>query len=371
MTASVIGSGIDAQLLGQIEGTYGVAADLSTPTSWEFKSETLEGKKTTVQGEGLHAGGMYARSRRRVLTNWDAGGGIVMDLPTKNLNLLLKLMLGSSDTSVFATNGTLAELATSGAYQAVHIPGDLGGTSLTLQKGAPTTGGTVEPFTYVGCKFTDWEVSCQTGEIAQLTLTVDARNELAGVGNSDPLNGSVPALADWTDPETNLFHFREATLSTGATVSTTSHVSSGTFTSDALGQVKSVSVKQAVGLDTSRYFLGSTGFKGEQIENALRAISGSFVIEWDSEAQYEAFAADTATSLLLTFVGASGSAGTGHAEELDILIPAIKLDGESPKIPGPAVITQSVNFTGLDDETNNPIQFTYTTKDSGDTDADL
>lgn len=369
MTA--IGSGIDAQLLGQIEDTYGVAADLSTPTSWEFKSETLEAKKTTVQGEGLHAGGMYARSRRRVLTNWDVSGGIVLDLPTKNLNLLLKLMMGSADTSVFETNGTLAELATSGAYQAVHIPGTLGGTSLTLQKGVPTTSGTVEPFTYVGCKFSDWEVSCQTGEIAQLSLTVDGRNELAGAGNSDPLNGSVPALADWTDPTTNLFHFREATLSTGATISTSSHVSTGTFTGDALGQVKSISVKQTVGLDTSRYFLGSSGFKGEQIENALRAITGSFVIEWDSEAQYEAFTADTATSLLLTFVGAAGSAGTGHAEELDILIPAIKLDGESPKIPGPAVITQSVNFTGLDDEVNNPIQFTYTTKDSGDTDADL
>jgi Phage tail tube protein len=370
MTAAVVGSGIDSQLLGQVEGTYGVAADLSTPTSWEFKSETLEAKKTTVQGEGLHAGGMYMRSRRRVLTNWDVNGGVVMDLPTKNLNMLLKMMLGSGDTSVYADNGTLAAIDASTGYRAVHIPGVMQGQSWTLQKGVPTTAGTVEPFTYVGCKCSEWEISVTTGEIAQLSMTFDARNELGGAGNSDPLNASPPDLADWTDPQTNLFHFREATLATGASVTTTDNVSSGSFSSDSLGQVKSISIKQTTGYDTSRYFLGSKGFKDEQIENALRAISGSFVIEWDSEAQYEAFAADTATSLLLTFVGTT-LVESGYYEELDILIPAIKLDGESPKVPGPAVITQTVNFTGLDDETNNPIQFTYTTSDTGDTDADL
>lgn len=362
MTASVVGSGLNSQLLGITEATFGVAPTLTNPTCWEFKSETLEGKKTTVQGEGLHAGGLYNRARRRVLTNWDAGGGIVMDLPSNKLNLLLKMMMGSADTSVLATNGTLAQIASTTAWSAVHIPGNVEGHSFTLQKGVPTTAGVVQPFTYVGCKVTDWEIACQTGEIAQLTLTVDARNELGGAGNSDPLNGSVPALGTWTDPATDLFHFREATLSTGATVTTTSNVSSGNFTGDALGQVKSISVKQSMALDTTRYFLGSNGFKGEQIENGLRSITGSFVIEWDTTAMYNAFAADTPMSLLLSFVGPQIGVST-HNEELDILIPAIKLDGEAPKIPGPAVVTQSVNFSGLDDETNNPIQITYTTSD--------
>lgn len=375
MTASIVGSGLSTQFLVAPEGTYGVAPTLTAGTgvtSYEIKSETLEGKKTTVQGEGLHAGGKYARTRRRVLTNWDVNGGFVMDLPCTALNRLLKYMIGSTDTSVLATNGTLTENASTLSYTAVHIPGNTQGASLCLQKGVTTTAQVVQPFTYVGCKLSDWEIACATGEIASLTLSVDGRNELAGLttNNGDPLNTTTPALATWANHQSNLFHFRQATLSTGAAVTTTSNISSGNFSGDGLGQVKSISIKQTMGLDTSRYFLGSAGFKAEQIENALRTISGSFVIEWDTEAQYEAFTADTPTSLLLEFKGLGiGTTPTVNFQDLQILIPSIKLDGESPKVGGPAVITQSVNFTGLDDEVNNPIQFTYTTLDTGDTDS--
>lgn len=76
---------------------------------------------------------------------------------------------------------------------------------------------------------------------------------------------------------------------------------------------------------------------------------------------YNAFAADTTTSLQLTFVGPTVSTSNYL---FDVLIPNIKLDGESPKAPGPAVITQSVSFTGSDDETTQPIQITYQSEDT-------
>jgi hypothetical protein len=373
MTASIVGSGISTQFLVAPEGTYGVAPTLTAGTgvtSYEIKSETLEGKKTTVQGEGLHAGGKYARTRRRVLTNWDVNGGWVMDLPCTALNRLLRYMVGSTDQSVFATNGNLIENSTTNSWTAVHIPGNTQGASLCVQKGVTTTAQVVQPFTYVGVKLSDWEIACQTGEIAQLTITADGRNELAGLttNNGDPLNTTTPALATWANHQSNLFHFRQATLSTGAAITTTSNVSSGTWTGLGLGQVKSISIKQTMALDTSRYFLGSAGYKAEQIENGLRSISGTFVIEWDTEAMYEAYTADTPTSLLLEFTGIGIGSGS-QKQDLQILIPSIKLDGEAPKVGGPAVITQSVNFTGLDDEVNNPIQITYTTLDTGDTDT--
>jgi hypothetical protein len=59
-------------------------------------------------------------------------------------------------------------------------------------------------------------------------------------------------------------------------------------------------------------------------------------------------------------VGTSG----GAPELLDIIVPNIKLDGETPKVGGPAVVTQAVSFTGLDDETNPQIQITYQTLDT-------
>jgi hypothetical protein len=76
---------------------------------------------------------------------------------------------------------------------------------------------------------------------------------------------------------------------------------------------------------------------------------------------YNAFAQDTTTSLELTFVGPTVSTSNYL---LDIIIPNIKLDGESPKVGGPGVVTQAVPFTGLDDEATVPIQITYQSEDT-------
>lgn len=357
-----VASGIASQLVANGEGTFGVAASLASPHSYEFKNETLELKKTTVQGEGLHAGGLYDRTKRRVLTNFDVAGTVTMDCPTRQLAFWIQYMLGSFGQS----NATPAQIGSTGIYKSIHQPGAQLGHSLTIQKGVPTAdNGTVEPFTYVGCKITDWEIKVATGQIAELSLTFDGRNELAGAGNSDPLNGSVPSLATWTLPSSGLgeklFHFRQATLYTGGTPTLASGVVSLTGET-AAANVRDVDIKHSLSFDNSRYFLGSQGFKAEQIENNYRKITGTFTAEWlSSEALYNAFAADTTTSLELQFVGDSVSTSS---YVLDIIIPNIKLDGESPKVPGPAVITQSLSFSGLDDETTTPIQITYQSEDT-------
>lgn len=369
MAYPITGSGISAQILAVAETTFGVAPSLSAARSYEFKNETLELKKNTVQGEGLAAGHLYDRTKRRVLTTYDVSGAIVMDLPTRQMAFWLQYMVGSFGQSL----ATPTQISSSGIYQSVHqgvggiqTTGGLLGHSLCIQKGVPDVSGVVDPFTYVGCKISDWELKCATSAIAELTLTFDARNELAGAGNTDPLNGSVPTLQSWAGPPTSglgesLFHFREATVYTGGTPTNTA----GTISlagSTAAGNIKDVDIKHTVKFDNARYFLGSSGFKAEQIENGFRAISGSFTVEWLSgESMYNAFAADTTTSLELNFVGATVS---GQTYLMQVIIPNIKLDGESPKVSGPAVITQSVSFTGLDDETTVPIQVIYQSEDT-------
>jgi hypothetical protein len=430
-----VGSGLAAQLVVKDETTYGVAPALtSSIDSFEFKSDTLELKKTTVDGEGLAAGKVYHRTKRRVLTNYDLNGDIAMELPSRNLGFWLRYMVGD-----FAETPT--QIASSGIYQTVFQPvSTLKGHSFCAQKGVPAAdNAVVEPFTYVGNKLTGWEIGVATGAIGTLTLHVDGRNELAGAGNGDPLNGSVPGLATWNGPNTGLgmgvFHFRQATLFTGGTptfsggititppsipasntpqVNTTAQnvwvtTSGGTVTAvtvtgpnappalsgngsillppncsitltysaaptwtwkqaivtlageSAAGNVKDVTVAQSFSLDSSRVFVGTNGFKAEQIENGYRGINGSFTIEWlSSEAIYNAYALDTTTSLQLTFTGPTVSTSNYL---LDIIIPNIKLDGESPKVPGPSVITQAASFTGYDDETTVPIQITYQSED--------
>lgn len=359
-----VGSGIASQIVYKPEATYGVAPSLATlAESLEFKNETLALSKTTVQGQGLHAGGLYDRARRRVLTNYQAGGGITMDLQTRAIGTLIQHMVGSFGYTL----ATPVQIGTTGVYKSVHWPvaGGLLGHSLCVQKGVPAIDGTVEPFTYVGAKVADWEISVATGALAQLILNFDARNELAGAGNSDPLNGSVPGLATFGTPTgglgTRIFHFRQATIFTGGVPTVASNVVS-LVGAVAAGNIQSCNIKQAVSMDTSRYFLGTAGFKGEQIENGFRALSGQFVVEWlSSQAMYNAFAADTTTSLQLTFTGDIVGASNYL---LDIIVPNIKLDGEAPKVGGPSVVTQTIPFTGLDDESTTPIQIVLQNEDT-------
>lgn len=356
-----VGSGLATQVVVKDEATYGVAPSLTSGTdSFEINSETLELKKTTVQGEGLAAGHLYSRTKRRVLTNYDVSGALNLDLPTRNMAFWLRYMVGSFGQAL----ATPTQIGTSGIYKSVHQPGTVAGHSFTLQKGVPAVDATIEPFTYVGCKVASWQVSVATGGIAAFVLNIDGRNELGGAGNGDPLNGSVPALATFATPTTGLgasvFHFKEATLFSGGTPTLTSGVVS-LVGETALGNVKSCDMQHAFGFDTNRVFIGGNGFKAEQIEDAYRAITGSFVVEWlSTEAMYNAYSADTTTSLQLTFTGPTVSTSNYL---FDIIIPNIKLEGESPKVAGPQVVTQTVNFTGLDDETTVPIQVTYQSED--------
>jgi hypothetical protein len=428
-----VGSGLAAQLVVKDEATYGVAAALTSGiNAYEFKSDTLELKKTTVQGEGLAAGRVYPRTKRRVLTNYDVTGDIVMELPTRNLGWWARYMTGDF------SNPSPTQIATSGIYKTIFQPVSTQfGHSFTLQKGAPAVDATVEPFTEVGCKLSGWQISVATGAIATLTLHVDGRNELAGAGNGDPLNGSVPPLATWVPVTQGLgmsvFHFRQATVYTGGTptmaagnrtltppsvpASGTAQlnnlgtnawvtVSGGTVTAvtvngvqvlsgdgscyvpvngtitltysvaptwtwssavcslvgeTAAGNIKDISLGQSFTFDTNRIFVGTQGFKAEQIESGYRGLTGNFTVEWlSSESYYNAYAADTTTSIELSFVGATVG---GQTYLCDIIIPNIKLDGESVKVPGPAVLTQQIPLLGLDDEATVPFQMIYQSED--------
>lgn len=357
-----VNSGIGSQIIMTPEATFGVAPSLAAAQPYEFNSETLELKKTIVQGKGLHAGGLYNRGARRVLTNYAVSGGITMDLPTRYLNQLLWQMFGSKGQ----TAATLTEDATTGAYSATHAPGSMMGQSMCIQKGVPSVDGTApSPFTYVGMKMTDWTISVKTGEIASLQTTWDGRNELGGAStNGDALNTSIPALGTFSEDATNnVFHFREATLYSGGTVSTASGITTIT-NNTALGNVMSAEIKCAFKMDTTRYFLGSAGFKAEQIENDYRDVTGQFEVEWlSAESMYEAFATDSPINLELTFAGNPIGTGT-DISMLTILIPQVFLEGESPKVAGTQVVTQTVPFTGLDDSVNNVIQATYWTLDA-------
>jgi hypothetical protein len=336
-----VGAGIGASLGFARETTPGT---IVSPTRWaEFNSETLGLGKVVVQGQGLRGGGLYPRTSRRVVVGRNAGGDINMDIATNGMGLLFESMLGGTSASAVVT-GT--------AYQQIHQPGNTV-KSLTVQKLVPEMiTGTLKPFTYNGCKVTSWTINFAKDQIATLSLTLDAWDETTGTAAGTPSYSA----------STNVFHFLQAALILGGTASTTSGLVSVTGGSAVAG-ITGGSITGSTGIRSgsdNRYING----KIEQGQNDWRGVSGSLGLDFISQADVvDLFNADTGATLKLTFTGTTAITGSTYPV-LEVLIPRIFFDGETPKVGGPGVISLTAPFTGGDDGTNAALQIRYVTSDT-------
>ncbi|HEY3924352.1 MAG TPA: phage tail tube protein [Acidothermaceae bacterium] len=321
--------------------TWGVAPESAVGTAttsgmrWpQFDKAPFSLAKKIVQSQGLH-GGLYEQAPRRAYTSRTAKGQVTMDLIDKQLGLLFKHMLGSSATTT--------QQASTTAYLQTHTPGDTLGLSLSVQIGKPETSGTIQQFTYPGCKITDWSISTAVDQIGKLDLTFDGWDEQTTTGYAAPSYVAADVL-----------HFAEASLLLGGTASTTSgvvSVSGGT----ALAVVKSATVKGTNALAADRIFIGSAGLKAEQLSNGFRKITGDMEVEFENISDtYAAFTGDTSLALQLVYTG--GLIASTYHNSVSITIPNVHFDMNEIDVDGPAVLTQKVSFTGLDDGTNPPIQ---------------
>ncbi len=293
-----------------------------TPTRWfEFVSESLDWNKNVKQGQGLRVGSRVARSGRRVVTTADGGGDVVLECASKGMGLAWQACLGAS----------VSTLVSAATFQQVHTLGEP--SSLTVQKGLVEAGGTVDPYTFLGCMVDNFEISCANGDIAQLKMSMNLADVTTATGYASP---SYP-----TEP-VNLFHFANGTISSGALTAPTTTVlgSGGTPVAD----VRSFSVGVANNLRDDRYNFNAGGRKAKQLRG-LRVPTGKMDIEYDNTIFRDALLADSPMNLILTFT--AGPLGVG-SETLQIIIPEIKLDSELPKANGPDLIVQGMGFTGLD-----------------------
>lgn len=338
-----IGSGLSAQIGFAEEATVGTAVPVTR--FLEFNSESLSWEPTFIEGVGLRAGTKHKRASRVVQSRVTAAGSVEMDFATRGMGLLVKHMLGSAGT---------ATLLGSGAYRQVHQPGDFTGLSLTTQVGRPQTDGTVKPFTYNGCKVSGWEFSCSDGELATLSLDLDAWNETTA---------TALATASYT-AGSEVFHFAQASLfKLGGTASTASGVVSVAGGTTVSSIVRGITVSGSTPMATERYGLGNAGVKKEQIENATPGITGTIETEFTNQAEiYDLFKANTTTALQLTFTGSL--IGGAYYNTLDIIIPALKFKTAPVNVDGPDIVSMNVDFEAYSDGTNAPIQIALTSADA-------
>jgi hypothetical protein len=335
----------------------------------EFNNESLKLKKGIVQGKGLRAGGLYERSSRRYVGSWAAAGTLNADASYNGWGLMFQAMMGS-----YGTFSSSVQQLSSAAYLQTHTPGPQFGNTFTAQVGKPGTNGTVYPFTYPGCKVTDWELSTEVNKMATFAIGIDAWQELTLDNPTGTSAGPALATATYT-PSEQFFHFREATLFTGGTLANagSAPVITSLTTPTAAARITKCSIKQTNSLDTGRFFIAGTGgtggssiagVKSEQLENEYRTISGTMTAEFFTPATYyDVFAGDTNLSLELVFTGPVAIAST-YFPTLSILIPVIKFDEESPAVPGPGLVMEDLTFAGLDGETYNQIQIQSMTSDA-------
>ncbi|MCG0061740.1 phage tail tube protein [Streptomyces tricolor] len=315
-----IGSGLGAQLGIAAESTYGTFV---APTKFlEFTKESLALKKTTAQSTGIASGRLMALSARRVVTRKEVSGSIDLEVTNKGQGLLLQALMGTSVTPV--------QQGATAAYLQTHTLADTAGKSLTVQKGVPLTSGTVTDKTFLGCKVTSAEFSCEVGGMLTATYEFDGKD-----------CDETQTLAAASYSNMSPFHFGQMA------------VKSGTFGAEtALDGIRKVSVKIERPQDTERFYANQAALKKEPITNDLVRITGTLETDYVSTALDDLHTSDAATSLVWEFVGPN--IASTYFETFRITLAAVKLDEGPPVVDGYGVVKPTFNFTALYDGANLP-----------------
>jgi len=415
-----VGSGLSATLGIATESTPGTPVAVTRFV--DFNSESMQLKKTTVQGAGVRGGTLVRQSVRRNYVARQASGDLNFDIPTNGFGLFLQHMLGSYSTTPTSLGG--------GLYQQIHNTGSLQGKAFTTQIVKPDTTGVLagEAFTYPGCKITEWELSVGQGTQAQIKLSIDALDEAtstnaitattlaalstaaatsisttasipagtyitigsgateevrltSAVSGAGPYTVTVPALAyghaagSYVGSATGAAYGSAAGLQAASYVSTvgmwdfsqgalvaggSTTVASGVWTMTGGTTVANVRSVSLKGSNPLKVDRWGLGsaVRSEQLENNFRDYTSTISLDYNSRAFYDAYAGDSTLALYLKFTSPSGAV-------LQFYCPASFLeDGASPQVGGPDIIIETLNFTHLDDGTNGAVQAIYTSTDA-------
>ena len=346
-------SGLSGQIGAVAEVTYGTPVTVTH--FYEFLSENFQYNPAFLDGMGLKAGQAYNRASRTVVSQFDVNGDLTMEHTSgeaatavaDSMGFWWKWALGSALTTPTLVLGT--------AYKQVHTNGSKAGQFITVQVGRPQISGvTVQPFTYVSCKCTDWEFSCNDNQIAQLKLTFDGQTELTSTGL---------AAASYPTPN-GLFSFANAsTFTLGGTASTAAGETTVAGGSAVGSRVTGITITGSSPMKVDRYGLGNSGLKGEPIENAIPTITGTLTTEFFSRTElYDVFKANTTQPLQLDFTkfdpagnDANGVAAGPNPYRLSFILPAVRFKSGAVNVTSPDVIPQTIGFQAYDDGTTNPV----------------
>lgn len=306
---------------GTIAATaYGVA---TTPTRFfEFDSESLEADIAHIESKAIKYNSRVTRAAR--ITNYVNGvnGDVTFEVLSKSFGYFLQAMFGA-----VATTGP-----TDSAYTHTATLADPRGQSFTIQKLVSPTQGGGFPFTYAGCKVTSWEISNDVGGILMLKLSFLGRTQDVTV----PL-----AVASYPSGTVELLTFAGGQILMDGV---------------ALANVSKISITCDLKLSGDRRGIGPTTLRSEPLVAGIADIKATCSSEFNDMTAYNKYTAATSAGSLASLVSswtAPTLIGATTYPKLTVTMPQARVDGATPKISGPDLLTVDIPFQALDSATGN------------------
>lgn len=289
-------SGLAAQIGIKTESTWGTAVtvDRFNPLVSESMTEKIE----RLESSGIVPGARVLRSAQWAVGNIEVSGDVGMELYQQGMGLWFRHMFGAVSTTG------------AGPYVHTFTPGDMADDHFTMQIGKPDVGGTVRPFTYAGCKVTEWELAAKAGELVTLGVSVVGR---------DLTTATSLATASFGTGSGTPFTFAHASVTIAGTAAF----------------VKEVTLKGSNGLAVDRRGVGSAYLK-EPLEAELREYSGDLVMEFESLDQLNMFRNASENALVLTI-------DAGAAAKC-VITTNVRYDGSTPEVNGRGVVELKMPF---------------------------
>lgn len=313
-----------AQLGAKTESVYGTAATVDK--FFDFTTESLKREQTRIESASLRRGRVIS-SENWALGTVKVAGDVEMELRPKGHAFWLAHAIGVAVTSQPAVGPSPT------VYMHTITPAALP-QSFTLQIAKPDVSDVAQPFTYSGCRVSDWELSCEVDQFAKLKLSILGRNEATNI-----------ALAAASYPTANKpYTFVQGTITLAG----------------APFDVKTLNLQGANNLTDDRYFLGSV-YRKRAEENAMREFTGTFGCEFDGLTNYNRFVSGTEAEVVLLF-----DTGVAIEDALNYqckITMNVRFDGETPSVGGAEIVPQNIPYKVVDNGTTS-LKIEYQTSDA-------
>lgn len=328
---------LDSSIGIKKETTFGTAVTVDRFP--EFLSESLDWKPEYMIGRGLRVGSRVQRADRRKLGRQHVEGDISLEACARGLGIFFEALLGQATSTIIGAGPAYQHLFT--LTNTDPFP------TYTIQKGIPLLGGgSVQAATFSGMACTRGTIASALGEIVRLDTSWFGKQVSTAVAYAAP-----SYIASNTQ---ELYTFLDGSITLGTTaitVPTTTALATG---STGVNNIRDFTVTIDNKLDTSGYTYGSNGTLGRRPTLGATSITGKLTAEFDSVTNRDYYLNNTTVGITLTFQTTT-LLQTSVYNTLQVVLPAVKLDGDTPRAVSDGVVTQDIGFTVLDNATQAPV----------------